>query len=421
MPFRPRIAIVGGGPSGLALGLLLQQRGISPTIYELRTKPTAEELARPSGMLDLHEESGLRVMRECGLWDDFQAAVGDCSEACRVLNPQGTVLHTDQGELASRPEIPRNALTNLLIRNVSSDLVKWNHKIAAVRHVHNATTGATESTLDFGANGSATYDFVVGADGAWSRVRQLLTDIKPFYSGSQFVTVTIRNASTKYPHLVELNGSGTLLALGGGNGIMTHRGPQDSIRVYAAVSTPHEHWAKAAGLEGKTATEVKTTLLGDNKLFGKWAPPLQDLLATACDEDTKDNPNSPADILPLYMLPVGHRWESRPGATLVGDAAHLMTPWGGEGVNLALWDSLDLAGALGGVPEAENAAAWQTAVEPRVRKYEETMLVRAQEKAEETAKNKDMFLSENGGQAMADMFKMYEDMAAAASGLPERK
>jgi 2-polyprenyl-6-methoxyphenol hydroxylase-like FAD-dependent oxidoreductase len=252
-------------------------------------------------------------------------------------------------------------------------------------------------------------------------VRQLLTDIKPFYSGSQFVTVTVRNASTKYPHLVELNGSGTLLALGGGNGIMTHRGPQDSIRVYAAVSTPHEHWAKAAGLEGKTATEVKTTLLGDDKLFGRWAPPLQDLLATACDEDSKDNPNSPADILPLYMLPVGHRWESRPGATLVGDAAHLMTPWGGEGVNLALWDSLDLAGALGGVPEAENAAAWQTAVEPRVRKYEETMLVRAQEKAEETAKNKDMFLSENGGQAMADMFKMYEDMAAAASGPPEGK
>jgi 2-polyprenyl-6-methoxyphenol hydroxylase-like FAD-dependent oxidoreductase len=84
MPFRPRIAIVGSGPSGLALGLPLQQRGICPTIYELRSKPTPEELAKPSGMLDLHEESGLR---EYGLWDSFQAAVGDCSKACRVLNP----------------------------------------------------------------------------------------------------------------------------------------------------------------------------------------------------------------------------------------------------------------------------------------------------------------------------------------------
>lgn len=60
-------------------------------------------------MLDHHEESGVAVMRECGVWDDFQARLGDCSEDCRVLNPPGTVLHAGQGELSSRPEIARNA------------------------------------------------------------------------------------------------------------------------------------------------------------------------------------------------------------------------------------------------------------------------------------------------------------------------
>ncbi|KAK9243194.1 salicylate hydroxylase [Lipomyces tetrasporus] len=312
------------GGASLALGLLLRQRGIPPTIYELRSKLTPQELAKPSGMLDLHDESGLRVMRECGLWDSFQAAVGDCSEACRVLNPQSTVLHTDEGELASRPEITRNALTKLLIENLPSDFVKWNHK----------TTG-------------------------------------PFYGGAQLVTVTVRNS-----HLVELNGSGTLYALGGGNGIMTHRGPQDSIR----------HWAKAAALEGKSAAEVKMTLLSDDNLFSKWA-----------------------------------RWEHCTDATLVGDAAHLMTPWGGEGVNMALWDSLDLEHALGGVLEAEDAAAWQAALEPRFSEYEEAMLLRAKEKAEERAKNKDMFLSENGGQAMADMFKMFEDMEGGNWGFVNQR
>ena len=103
--FRPRIAIVGGGPWGLTLGQLLYRRGIRPTLYELRAKSTQEELAKPSGMLDLREESGPTAMWECGLWDGFQAAMGDCSVSMRVMNSDGAILHTDEGELASRPEI----------------------------------------------------------------------------------------------------------------------------------------------------------------------------------------------------------------------------------------------------------------------------------------------------------------------------
>ena len=417
--FQPRIAIVGGGPSGLALGLLLHQRGVRSTIYELRPEFTPEDLAKPSGMLDLHEESGLTAMRECGVWDKFLAAVGECSESQRVLDRNGTVVHTDEGELSSRPEIARNALTSLLLHTIPSDIIKWNHKITTARSTRNATTGATEITLDLGLHGTATYDFVVGADGAWSRLRPLLSDIRPIYTGAQYITATVRQVSTKYPHLLSLCGSGSLCALGGGNGIMTQRGPQDSIRVYAAVSTPQENWATVSGLAGKTAVDVKTTLLADDAIFGTWAPTLQDLFSIACEEEAADNPGATADIKPYYMLPIGHRWTHRPGLTLVGDAAHLMTPWGGEGVNLALWDALDLAKVLATPTlEAADAAAWQASLEPELCAFEEKMLARAEVEAKDTDSNREMFLSENGAQRMADFFHMYADMAAAGDAHP---
>lgn len=380
---------------------------------------TREELGRPSGMLDLREESGLKVMRECGLWDKFQAATGECSETWKVLNPQGIELHVSEGGLDSRPEISRNSLTNLFVNSVPSECINWNHKITAVRDARNPATGATEITLDLGANGQATYDFVVGADGAWSQVRNLLTEVKPFYDGAQFVTVTIRNASTKYPRLTELCGSGSLMALGGKNGIITQRGPQDSIRVYAIVSTVEEHWVEAAGLKDKPAVEFKSALLDNDKLFRNWAPLLKELVATACDEDTKDRPDAPAEVWPLRRLPVYTRWEPRTGATLVGDAAHLQPPWSGEGVNLALWDSLDLADAISGVPEVEDAASWQAALEPRIREYESKMFARADENGEETVQSRDTMLSEHGGQAMANMMKGLTGDMPPAGGQPE--
>lgn len=168
------------------------------------------------------------------------------------------------------------------------------------------------------------------------------------------------------------------------------------IAVYAAVSTTHEQWTKVMGLEGKTAAEGKTTLLGDDHFFGKWAPELQELLAIACDEDTKDNPGREANIKPIYMLPVGFRSEHQVCATLVGDAAHLMTSWSGEGVNSALWDSLDLAHVLAAVPESLDAVSWQAALDPPMQEFEYSMMTRAKVKAEESLRNKNLFLSENG-------------------------
>jgi len=67
------------------------------------------------------------------------------------------------------------------------------------------------------------------------------------------------------------------------------------------------------------------------------------------------------------MIPVGHQWDFHPGVTLLGDAAHLMSPFSGEGVNLAMRDAADLACALS---DNQNLA-------DAVRGYEQTMFPRA--------------------------------------------
>ncbi|PHH78499.1 hypothetical protein CDD80_6767 [Ophiocordyceps camponoti-rufipedis] len=407
--FRPRIAIAGGGPSGLALSLLLRRQGIGSTVYELRHKPRPEELAEPSGMLDLHEESGLTVMRECGLWDEFQAATGDCSEAMRVLRSDGVEVHADDGQSEPRPEIARHGLIRLLAEKLPGDVVRWGSKVSAVRRARNPETGAVEATVELGDSGSATYDLVIGADGAWSRVRALLSDTKPAYCGTQMVTATLRHATTLHPDLADLSGSGSLWALGDNKALMTQRGSQDSIRVYAAISSPDENWAATVGLRGRTASEAKAFLLGPGGPFRNWAAPLRHLLATVCDADSQDHVGRAIDIMPMYALPAGHLWaRGDGGATLIGDAAHLMLPFAGEGVNLALWDALDLARLLAEMPAASDAMSWHKALAPRLRAMEETMQARAKDKSEEARRNKDMILGDGAADVVAAWFKQHQ-------------
>lgn len=395
----PQIAIVGGGPAGLTLGLLLHKRCIPFTIFELRQKPTQQELAKPCGVLDLHDESGQAALKECGLYDDFLKLTGECAEAQRVSNMEGTILYADEGELSERPEISRNALTALLLENLPAHTIKWNHKLSSASH----SAGRTE--LDFGPNGKHTFDLIVGADGAWSKIRNLVTAEKPAYAGVHNVTLTIRNVTTKYPNLAKFVGPGSFSALGLKHGVMSQRGPQDSARIYCFLTTK-EDFPTSSGLSGKSAMAVQEKLLGDDVLIGRWGPKIKELLKTACVEEAADNPDEEADIKAMYSLPVGHSWEHKAGVTLIGDASHLMCPWAGEGVNLAMWDALDLSRAISkarGVPQG--CSSFRDALEPLLKDFEATMVSRAKEKAEETEGNGQMLFSDDAANEFVKFFE----------------
>ena len=407
-PYVPRIAIVGGGPSGLTLGLLLHKRGIPSTIFELRPIPSAQELAKPSGMLDLHVESGLAALRECGIFDEFVALTGECAESMTIIDKQGKILWADEGTVEYRPEISRHALSNLLVSHLPAGSIHWDTKIVGATSTTTAS-GNTEVVLDLGAGGKETFDLVIGADGAWSKTRPLLTAVKPHYSGTHNITITLTDATKKYPHLSEWVGAGSMFTLADRKGLVSHRGAQDSIRLYLAVNTDDEDFAQTSGFAGKTAAQAKEQLLGDDGWYATWAPLHRELIAAACDEETHDNPGGTLDIKGLYMFPVDHTWAHKPGATLIGDAAHLMTPWSGEGVNLAMWDSLELSRAIAQAaetPGAETASAYESILDPLVRDFERGMFERTSKKAVKTLRNKKMmFDNENGSQAMLDFFQ----------------
>ena len=411
MSSQPRIAIVGGGPAGLTLGLLLHRQGISTTIFELRQKPTDEDLAQPSGMLDLHDGSGLTAIKECGLFDDFIPLTGECAEVTKLSDQHGHIIHTRQGKTLSRPEISRHALNKLLISNLPVDTIKWGHKLLSA--TSSCADGHTETELDFGTHGKQSFDLVIGADGAWSRVRNLVAGLKPHYAGRQIITFTIKHITDKYPHLAELVGPGTYTALGNRHGVVSQRGSVDSARIYIFLTLADEKFAASAGIAGQPPTSAKGLLLGSDGILGHWAAQIKELVATACDEEAADNPGGELDIRPLYTQPIENSWEHKPGATLIGDAAHLMLP-SGEGVNLAMLDALLLSQAIVKAYESTNwnqdaaPSFFQSALDPLLKASEADLAARAKKAAEDSQWLNGIMFGEDGANALAQGFKRFE-------------
>ena len=358
------ITIVGAGMGGLTLASVLHRNGITAVVYDADLSATS----RPQGgMLDIHQDTGQAALQAAGLLEAFGKLTLQHGDAMRILDKTGAVRMAHDGD-GARPEIGRGALRDLLLSSLPPGLVRWNARVIGIEREQSGFR------LSFADGSVATTEILIGADGAWSKVRPLVSEASPIYSGISFVELRYLDADRKHPKAAALVGKGMMMALSDERAIFGHREPNNELCVYAALKVPVD-WMRQP---------ISRDML--HRHFHDWHADFHQALA-----------NNDGDLLPrsIWVLPEGHHWPRTSGVTLLGDAAHLMSPFAGEGANLAMIDGADLARAIIAHPDD---------IERAFSAYEATMFPRAKTAAAASAAGLELAFEANAPQAMLDFF-----------------
>jgi 2-polyprenyl-6-methoxyphenol hydroxylase-like FAD-dependent oxidoreductase len=363
------IAIIGGGPGGLTLARVLHVHGIDAVVFE---RDASRQARTQGGMLDLHTDTGQAALHAAGLESEFLAAARREGQDHRMLDHTGRLLFqqdTPDDAPMARPEIDRADLRDLLIDSLPARTISWGR---AFSHAEPRSAGGYVVHFADGSHGQPVEaDLLIGADGANSRVRRLLTDAEPEYTGSIALYSTIHDADRTQPELAEMVGRGNFWAFGPGLRLSAQRHGDGTIGVSLSMQGPEDLFDER--------TDAARLVEGWDPRFGR--------LVRACDE--------PFVVRRISVLPIGLTWPRKQGITLLGDAAHLMPPVG-EGANAAMLDAAELALAIAAHPDDLDAA---------VAVYEPVMQARAAEAAEFSARALQMISGPDAAEKVLRFFQ----------------
>jgi 2-polyprenyl-6-methoxyphenol hydroxylase-like FAD-dependent oxidoreductase len=358
------IAIIGGGPGGLTLARLLQMNGADVKVYE---RDINKETRRQGATLDLHEESGLKALHEAGLMDAFKANYRPGAERLCIVDKDANIIFEDSakdGEEISRPEIDRGPLQNILLHSLQPGTVVWDSQFTAMSRQFTAMSQQNSVwKIEFKNGGHAFADIVIAADGANSKIRPYITSIKPYFVGLTAIEGVVYNAAKASPKTHRLLNGGKIFAMSDEKTLIVGAKGDGSMVFYPGFKT-NENWVKECGIDfadkAQVLTWFKTEYAGWDKLW----------------DELFENATGPFIPRPQYCMPLDQTWEALPNLTMLGDAAHLMPPYAGEGVNMAMLDALELSKCLLNESFMDTRSA--------IAAYEQQMRTRASETARDT-------------------------------------
>lgn len=374
------IAIVGGGPGGLTLAKLLQLKGANVKVYE---RDFNSDVRVQGATLDLHEESGLEALRQAGLIDEFYANHRPEAGKLRIMDKHAAIrldLHEAADHEENRPEIDRGPLRTILLNSLSPETVVWNSQF------ENMVPYKDGWQLNFKNGTSATADLVIAADGAKSKIRPYLSSTQPIYSGVTAMEGNIYHAQKHAPQLNELLKGGKIFAFGDEQSLILSAKGDGTLSFYTGCKID-ENWATTSGIDFTNKAQVFNWF---KTAFGTWDHVYQELFEF---EELVCIPR------PQYYYPLDQKWETLPNLTMIGDAAHLMPPYAGEGVNMAMQDALELSQQLtsDAFPDLQTAIA----------AFEKQMLVRASAVTQDTLDSTAMLHSKDATNRMINMFEAH--------------
>ena len=248
--------------------------------------------------------------------------------ATRWADIQGDIVHDEtlsdnEEEAWFDPELDR-----LQLNHIFADALRPN-TIARGRGLRSVSRAGKDFKLSFDGGATACADVVVDASGARTPMRSFVGAPAPEYSGTVEVGGQVDTPRADSPELGRLVNGGNLIVRGESKILFIHTMANGGFHYYMNLRRP-QTWLKEQGLRADRAQAAAEFLV---QQCATWAPLHHPGLRVS----------SVCELLAITRAPVLQRASVPEAVTLIGDAAHAMTPFAGMGVNCAVLDAVNLA------------------------------------------------------------------------------